>query len=198
MKQRQIMNKKDLAKFIIAFLGIKEDIYIVNELIEDLVEIDSPVAFKAYIKEKFNYEKYKYLKDYAKFTAIKNDFIKESKPKLTAEQDLKVRSYSEKLFSRVTTVFDEIDYRTKIGMDIQDKRISRWIYQEFGEDEKALQILNKIGKREQILEMLRRDRQGLEDKIKNIVHNLTMAKTYPQLENKSNDKNVLAMLANKA
>lgn len=189
------MNSTDLVEYFIEIFGIETNSkLIVQDIGNDLLEVQDVAGFREYARKRIDYDKYRFLKPYQKFTSMKNDFLKENKPKLNHEQDFKVRSYSEKLFSRVTTVFDEIDYRTKIGVDIRDKRVNFWIFQEFGEDEKALNVLNKLGTREVILDKLRKDRSGLEDDIKKIVYSLTLKKIYPQLENKKKEINVLEQL----
>lgn len=189
------MNINDVVKNIGQILNIDtNNALTMMDILEDLKEIEDVPSFRLFIKERFSYERFRYMTGLQKFIALKNEFKKENRPTLNASEDLKVRVYSESLYKRVTTIFDEIDYRTQIGLDIKDAKISKLLYLEFGKDEKALKVLNKIGKREDILKMLRTDRNGLLEEIKNIIYGFTLVKNYPKMLNKSEDANVLKLL----
>lgn len=191
------MNINDVIKNIGQILNIDTTNELtMMDILEDLKEIDNVPKFRLFIKERFSYERFRYMTGLQKFIALKNEFKKENRPKLGASEDLKVRTYSESLFKRVTTIFDEIDYRTQIGIDIRDKKINKFLHLEFGEDKKALKVLEKVGNREDILRMVRNDRNGLLEKIKSIIYGFTMIKVYPELLDKKDniDKNVLKLI----
>lgn len=182
------MKKNDVIKYLRDLFNFTVDNELtMNDIMQEISNLNDFNSFIQFSKERLKYSKYEYLNGYQKFVSIANDYRKENKPKLNADEDYKVRLYSEKLYSRVNYVFEEIDYRTKIGMDINDKRINMFLYNEFGEDQKALEVLNKIGNRSEILNKLRSDRNGLLDHIKRIVYSLSLKSKYPQIENK--DKN---------
>ena len=148
------MNINDVVKNLGQILNIDvNNTLTMMDILEDLKEIEDIPSFRLFVKERFSYERFRYMTGLQKFIALKNEFKKKNKLKLNAIEDLKVRTYGESLFKRVTTIFDEIDYRTQIGLDIQDSKISKLLYLEFGEDEKALKVLNKLGKRADILKI---------------------------------------------
>ena len=199
------MNPSDVVKYIGQLLNIDTSNPIVmQDIMEDLKEVQDLNAFRIFIKEKFNYERFKYLTGFQKFVALKTEFMKENKPKLTADQMLKVSSTAEDIFQLTTSIFDEIDFRVKAGMDIEDPKIKTYLYLSFEKIEeskrkKYLRVLKKIGDKQDILNFMRRDRQGLLEEIKNIIHGFTLVKAYPNLavENKSQDKLMIEILKGK-
>lgn len=190
------MTANDIVKYLGEILNINaNNQLVVQDILSDLNKINDLPKFRLFIKERFNYDRFKYLTGYQKFIALVNEYNKENIC-LNELEDYKVRSYADTLFSRVTTIFDEIDYRVKIGMDINDKKISKLLYLEFGQDDKALLVLNKIGRRQDILDLMLRDREGLKSKIKGITVRLSLEKKYPHLaiEKKSSEQLVLERL----
>jgi len=181
------MQTKHLANFICGLLQIQTDNpYTINSMLDKLEVIEDPESFRKYLESRFNYERYTYIAGgFGKFVAIYNDFMKANKPRLNADEQFKANTYAEKIYARVDYIWNEIDYRTKIGMDIHDKKINLWIFNEFGEDQKALQVLQKIGDRQEILNLYRKSKPDLLEKIEKIVSSLVLHNKYPQLKMKS-------------
>lgn len=198
MSANLVINENTLAKHFsqILNIGIDDDLTM-QDMIDDLKSIENLAEFRAFVKTRFNYERFRYLTGYQKFVALVNEFKRENKPKLDTDNDYKVRKTSETLFRKVSSIFDEIDYLVQTGYDIQSKKVSLVLFRAFGaEDEKSkktLEVLEKIGKRQDILNLLKRDRKGLEEKIKEIVYDLTLMKQYPEMAIENKNKRSLKL-----
>jgi hypothetical protein len=177
------MNSSQLAKFIVSFFAIKEDIYIINEIIEDLEDIKDLQDFKDFIKTKFNYEKYRFLNGFGRFTAMRNDYLKDNEPKLSDEQYQMAYSYSEKLFSRTTSCFDEVDFLVQTGNDLTSQKVKAVIFNFFNGREKDIKVLKQIGDKKKLLTYIQTNRKSLEDKIMEVVVRLSLLKSYPNIGN---------------
>lgn len=194
--------KQITASDVIKYLGTVLNIdtnssLIVLDITEDLSEVNNLVGFKKFIKEKFMEEKYKYFNGYQKFLVLLKDYKKNEKVTLDSLEDFKVRSYTDKLLSRVTDLFFAIQHVVRAGDDIRSNKISRALYLEFGEDKKALKVLEAIGNREDILKALDHGVEFLRNKIMTEVYRLTITKKISvlQLSSKQNtDKKVLEMI----
>ena len=167
-----------------------------DDIIEDLKSIHHLNLFRVYIKENFIKEKYKYLTGYQKFIALCNDFKKEHNPKLDIKQKEKVENYSESLYKKTVDVFDWINWEVQTGCDIYDKKISIKLFKVFGEEPKDIEVLERIGRRSQLLNLCNHNKVMLRDMIYKNVEHLTLVKLYPQLENKSDDKKMIERLKN--
>ena len=86
----------------------------------------------------------------------------------------KVYSYADRLFSKTTSVFDEIDYQVSIGKDLHSDTMTRFIYANF--DDKDRQVLKLIGDRNRLLFMIRGMREALREQIKENVEKLSLEK----------------------
>jgi hypothetical protein len=93
---------------------------------------------------------------------------------LTTEEIPKVQTYSDKLFSKTTSVFDEIDYQVSIGKDINSTQMTNFIYANFDDKERA--VLKQIGDRNRLLFMIRGMREALREQINKIVEDLSLEK----------------------
>ncbi len=89
-------------------------------------------------------------------------------------ESMKVYSYADKLFSKTTSVFDEIDYQVSIGNDLNSDTMTRFIYANF--DDKDRQVLKLIGDRNRLLFMIRGMREALREQIKLNVEKLSLEK----------------------
>lgn len=92
--------------------------------------------------------------------------------KLDEIEHKRVYTYADKLFSKVTSVFDEIDYQVGIGQDIDSKQMTNFIYANL--DEKDRKVLRLIGDRHRLLFMIRNARTTLQEQIMQKVEDLSV------------------------
>lgn len=102
------------------------------------------------------------------------DGYKKNILKLDDKESIKVQTYSDKLFSKTTSVFDEIDYQVSIGKDINSTQMTNFIYANFDDKERA--VLKQIGDRNRLLFMIRGTREALREQINKIVEDLSLEK----------------------
>ena len=186
----------DVVKYLRDVLNMDiSNALVMEDIVEDLKSIHDLAEFRIYIKENFTESQYQYLTGYQKFLALTKDFKRENKPKLTADQRLNADKYSEKLFSKVTDVFDEINWMIQVGKDIYSKEANLIVFNAFGNEPKDLQVLEQIGKRAELCRLCSSNKEVLRTKINEAVCKLTLLKHYPQLAYKNKDQQVMAKLA---
>lgn len=188
----------DFVKYLSQILNIDlSDKLTALDMLEDLKEIQDLGEFRIFIKSSFNYERFKFLTGYQKFLALKNEFIKNNKPKLDEVSQEKANSFAYKLYKKTINVFDEVNFLIQEGNDIRSKTISNCIGLSFMDQPKEIQVLELVGKREELLRLCNTDKTRLENKIFEVVERLALIKKYPQLENKNEDKKCLENLTKK-
>lgn len=187
----------DVVKYIAGILNIdlSNNALLLEDMIEDIKSINDLAAFRVFIKEKFNYERFRYLTGYQKFIALVNEFKKENKLELSEEMQIKALTYSEDLFKRVTTICDEVNFELQIkGKKIEDLDLFA-TFKRNGLENHHIKVISSIGSKETIFAMAIYSKIELELKIASIVHKKAMIKSYPQLANKkSSDMKVLERL----
>jgi len=109
----------------------------------------------------------------------------------------RVYSYADKLFSKTTSVFDEIDYQVSIGKDLNSDTMTRFIYANF--DDKDRQVLKLIGDRNRLLFMIRGMREALREQIKQNVEKLSLEKkksvlAIPMAQRSDNENRMLSLM----
>jgi len=183
------MTPQDIIKYLGNILNINiQDKLTLEDMLSDLSSIHDLALFREFIKARFNYEKYQYLTGYQKFLALKNDFKKEFSPRLDEKLSGQVENFSNTLYKKTCDIFDEVNFQIQNGKQIEHFKM------EASFNEKELKVLNKIGNKIVLLNLVNRSKLELEIKIKKIVSDLTLQKIYPQLANKSNDKLLLEKL----
>ena len=189
----------DVVKYIAGILNIdlSNNALLLEDMIEDIKSINDLAAFRVFIKEKFNYERFRYLTGYQKFIALVNEFKKENKLELSEEMQNKALTYSEDLFKRVTTICDEVNFELQTkGKKIDDLDLFA-TFKINGLENHHIGVLRHLGAKETIFAMAIHSKMELELKIASIVHKKAMIKSYPQLANKkSEDMKVLERLKN--
>ena len=170
----------------------------VMDIIDDLSSIQDLAAFRIFVKEKFNYERFRYLTGYQKFLALVNEYKKEN-IKLDDEQLKKCNSFASKLYWKTISVFDEVNFMIQEGNDIRSKKVSNYIGLAYVKQPKEIEVLDKIGKREELLRLSVCNKPLLEQKIDEAVKELTLIKHYPQLAPKKDEIaiNLIQNLANR-
>lgn len=188
------MQDKEILNILIGIFKI-ENPYIINDLANDLEMIENKDNLIPFIKERISYERFKFLSSMEKLTAMINEFKKDNKPKLNEQQEQIAYSYSDKLFSRTTSCFDEVDYLVQIGNDLDSKKVKAVIYQYFNGRDKDIQVLKMIGDKAKLLKYIQTNRKELQDKIIDTVLRLTLLKVYPSITHSKNEaKNTIKML----
>ena len=194
------MNKQitanDVVKYIAGILNIDltNNALLLEDMIEDIKSVNDLALFRTFIKEKFNYERFRYLTGYQKFIALVNEFKKENKLELSEEMQIKALTYSEDLFKRVTEICDEINFE----LQTKGKKIDNLnLFETFkinGLENHHIGVISSIGSKETIFTMSVYGKEDLRARIESIVNKKALEKQYPQLQNKSEDKKVLERL----
>ncbi|TLP41055.1 hypothetical protein [Arcobacter arenosus] len=189
------ITSNDIIKYVSRVLNVDiTNSLVMQDMIEDLTSIHDLGLFRFFIKENFNESKYQYLTGYQKFLALVKDFKKQNAPRLNSQQKSKVEDYSERLFKKTVDVFDWVNWEIQIGKDLYCKEISKRLFDEFGNEPKDLKVLEMIGKRPELVRLVRYHKEVLREKIQKIVFKLTLEKEYPQLTHKSKEQLVLERL----
>jgi len=110
----------------------------------------------------------------------------------------KVYTYADKLFSKTTSVFDEIDYQVSIGQDINSKQMTNFIYANLDDNDRK--VLKLIGDRHRLLFMIRHSRGELQEQISKTVSDLSTERKKAVLgvsmAQKSDNENRMLRLVN--
>ena len=194
------MNKQitasDVVKYIAGILNIdlSNNALLLEDMIEDIKSVNDLALFRTFIKEKFNYERFRYLTGYQKFITLVNEFKKENKLELSKEMKIKALTYSEDLFKRVTEICDEINFELQTkGKKIDDLNLFE-TFKINGLENHHIGVLKLLGSKETIFAMSVYGKADLIARIESIVNKKALEKQYPQLQNKSEDKKVLERL----
>jgi hypothetical protein len=165
-----------MINYITVALNIKNDNYfIISDIFEELEKIKDLSNFKEFIKNEVKNPTYsKYSNGFQKFLKICEVYQPSLKIELDEKESIKVQTYSDKLFSKTTSVFDEIDYQVSIGKDINSTQMTNFIYANFDDKERA--VLKQIGDRNRLLFMIRGMREALREQINKIVEDLSLEK----------------------
>lgn len=194
------MNKQitanDVVKYIAGILNIdlSNNALLLEDMIEDIKSVNDLALFRTFIKEKFNYERFRYLTGYQKFIALVNEFKKENKLELSQEMQINALTYSEDLFKRVTTICDEINFELQTkGKKIDDLNLFE-TFKINGLENHHIGVLKAIGAKETIFAMSVYGKEDLRARIESIVNKKALEKQYPQLAIKNDGAKVLERL----
>ena len=194
------MNKQitanDVVKYIAGILNIdlSNNALLLEDMIEDIKSVKDLALFRTFIKEKFNYERFRYLTGYQKFIALVNEFKKENKLELSQEMQIKALTYSEDLFKRVTEICDEVNFELQTkGKKIEDLNLFE-TFKINGLENHHIGVLKHIGSKETIFTMSVYGKADLMARIESIVNKKALEKQYPQLAIKNDGAKVLERL----
>lgn len=170
---------------------------ILTDMIDDLKEIHDLAKFRLFVKERFNYERFNYLTGYQKFIKLVQEFKKENKPRLSIAGQDKAYSYSQKLFSKVTTILDEVNFTLQEeGKTIDDLDLEKTLTTNGLKDHHII-ILRGVGDKKKLFHLSVYGKEELRLKIESIVNQKTLEKEYPQLvKPKSAEALVLGRIKN--
>lgn len=194
------MNKQitanDVVKYIAGILNIdlSNNALLLEDMIRDIKSVNDLALFRTFIKEKFNYERFRYLTGYQKFIALVNEFKKENKLQLSEEMQIKALTYSEDLFKRVTNLLDEVNFELQEKRkDIKELNLKKTFLKN-GFKEHDIKVLRVVGDKNKLMHLSVYGKEDLRARIESIVNKKALEKQYPQLQNKSEDKKVLERL----
>ena len=198
MSHNPFLLETNLAKYFAQLLNISvDDDLSMMDMVEELNSIENLSDFRIFVKEKFNYERFRYLTGYQKFIALVNEYKKENGPKLDEVTQNKVTNTALRVYWKTIGVFDEVNFMIQEGNDIRSKKVSDFIGKAFMKkkndtfvvDFKSVQVLENIGKREELLRLCNSNKPLLEEKIYNAVNKLALEKAYPHLAIENKKKN---------
>ena len=190
MSANPFLLETNIAKYFAQLLNISlDDDLSMMDMVEELNSIENLADFRIFVKEKFNYERFRYLTGYQKFIALVNEYKKDNAPKLDEVTQNKVDAFAPKLYKQTCDCFDDVYFMIQAGNDIRSKKVSDFIGKSFLKkengtfviDEKSVRVLEMIGKRERLLELCKNNKKELEERIYNAVHKLALESKYPQL-----------------
>lgn len=192
------MNHQQILEYLCELLNINlKNKLVSDDILDDLKKMSQEYNlndFRLFIKDKINYERFKYLTGYQKFIAMANEFKKENKLELSEEMQIKALTYSEDLFKRVTTICDEVNFELQTkGKKIDDLDLFA-TFKINGLENHHIKVISSLGSKETIFAMAIYGKEDLRARIESIVNKKALIKMYPQLQNKNPDKKVLEML----
>ena len=187
------MENKNIVNYLIALFKI-DNPYLINDLIEDVDNLENKELLIPFIKEKMNYEKFKFLNSFEKLTSIINEFRKDHKLKLSDDMEDKALSYSDNLYKRVTTILDEVNFVLQAkGKKIEDLKLNE-TFKKNGLENHHISVLNSVGDKKKLMSLCLYSKEELRLRIEDIVNKKALAKQYPQLVAKSDDKKLIERL----
>lgn len=187
------MQNKDIVNYLIALFKI-DNPYLINDLIEDIEALNNKENLIPFIKERMNYQNFKFLNSFEKLTTLISEFKKENKPTLDELSSQRVYTYSQSLVKKLTDISFEIDYQAKIkGIDLKSVNISKTY--ENNLSDKDIEICKLIGYR-LIYSLAISNIPKLEELIESNVNKKALEKQYPQLVDKKEKIAVLERLRN--
>lgn len=194
------MNHQEILEYLCELLNINlKNKLVSDDILEDLIKMSNEYNlndFRLFIKEKINYERFRYLTGYQKFIAMANEFKKENKLELSEEMQTKALSYSDELFSKVTTILDYVNFELQTkGKSVDDLDLFETLKKN-GLENHHISVLNAVGSKKEIFTLSVYGKEELKQKIASIVHKKAMIKQYPQLAPKKEKIEVLERLKN--
>ena len=194
------MNHQEILEYLCELLNINlKNKLVSDDILEDLIKMSKEYNlndFRLFIKEKINYERFRYLTGYQKFIAMANEFKKENKLELSEEMQIKALTYSDELFCKVTTILDYVNFELQTkGKSIDDLDLFETLKKN-GLENHHISVLNAVGSKKEIFTLSVYGKDELKLKIASIVHKKALEKQYPQLVIKKEKIEVLERLKN--
>lgn len=172
-------NKNDITEYIASILNIDiSNKLIVIDMMEDLKEIQDLAGFRTFAKERLNHERFRYLTGYQKFISLVNEWKKENKPKLDDEAQDKADSYSEKLFSKITSIANELHFEMQTrGIKLDSIDMEQTLLKN-GLKDHHISVLRAVGDKKKLFHLCVYGKQELRARIESIVNKKTIAKVF--------------------
>lgn len=184
MNQNMFLSQSKLALHFAQILNISiDDEITILDMESELSTIDDLIELRKFIKEKFNYERFRYLTGYQKFLALVKEFREENKPKLDFETEQKVYNYTTRLLSKLTSFGFELSFLVNSkGWDLNTINLPK-TYEKILND-KDMEVCKIIGFRA-IYNLTNSNIPKLENEIERIVSQKALYVKYPQLANQN-------------
>lgn len=115
MKQGREMQDKELVNYLLATLNIKENVYVVDDIYEELESINDLNTFKSYCKAQSVKEEYQYLTGFQKFLKIAHSFKEEKEDQLKLVVLDGVEEKVNKLINKCRMAYNAIDEKMPEG-----------------------------------------------------------------------------------
>lgn len=188
---KQILRLENVSIYFINLLNISiDDEVTMLDMLDELENIENLNSFRSFVKKRFNYKRFYFLTGYQKFISLANEFRKENKLKLDDEIQEKVDNYSNNLFSKITSVFEQINFKLQaLGKKIDDFNYLETLTRN-GFVSKDMEILEIIGDKKRIFHLALHSKQELKERIQRIVNKKTLIKVYPQLAISKNSRGI--------
>ena len=186
----------DVIKYLCKILNIDmTDKLFMMDMLEDLKTISDLGAFRTFVKERFSYERFRYLTGDQKFIKLVQEYKKENEPKLSGDKLIKVDNYSSKLFSKITTIMDELNFLFQTtGKTINELDLEKTLTAN-GLENHHISILSAVGDKRKLFHLSVHAKEELRASIQSIVNRRTLEKEYPQLVKPvGDDAKILARL----
>lgn len=180
------ISANDVVKYLGTTLNIDmTDKLIVLDMLDDLKTIEDLASFRIFIKERFNYERFRYLTGYQKFISLVNEFKKENAPILDEAVRIKADNYKADLFSRLTFIVDEINFELQIkSKKVEDLDLTATLSKN-GLTSYDLGVIAQLGSKNEVFKLCIYGKEELSRRIESIVNKRALAKYTPQIENKN-------------
>lgn len=185
----------DVVKYLCKILNVDmTDKLFMMDMLEDLETIESLPSFRIFVKERFSYERYKFLTGDQKFIKLVQDYKKENIPVLDEVMMIKSNKYSSNLFSKLTTLMDEVNFELQIkARKIEDLNLVETLTKN-GFEKHHIAIINQLGSKSEVFKLCIYGKEALRARIESIVNKKALVQQHPQLQKKSEDVKVLEML----
>lgn len=182
MIENMFLNQSKLALHFAQILNISiDDELSMMDMEDELSTIGDLVGFRKYVKEKFNYERFRYLTGYQKFLALVKEFREENKSKLDFETEQKVYNYTTRLLSKLTSFSFELSFLVNSkGWDLNTIDLPK-TYAKVLSD-KDMEVCRIIGFRA-IYKLANYNIPKLEAELEKAITQKALYAKYPQLAN---------------
>jgi len=192
--------QNEMVEYITTLLNINSgNSFVITDMIEELTKLKDLSTFKEFMKDEIKKPTYtNYSNGFQKFLKICEAYQSTNAVTLDDAELRKVYTYADKLFSKTTSVFDEINYQVSIGQDINSKQMTNFIYANLDDNDRK--VLKLIGDRHRLLFMIRHTRTALQEQINKTVSDLSTERKKAVLgvsmAQKSDNENRMLRLVN--
>ena len=194
MSIKQSITANDVLKYLcnkVLNIDMSDKLFMMD-MLEDLSAIENLASFRIFVKERFSYERFRYLTGDQKFIKLVQEYKKENAPKLSEDRLLKANNYSSKLFSMITTIMDDLHFTFQTtGKSIEDVDLEKTL-EANGFEKHHISILNGVGSKKKLFHLSVYQKEELRASIESIVKRKSLEKEHPQLAKpKSQDMKTL-------
>jgi hypothetical protein len=199
-KMEYFKQQNEMVEYITTLLNINSgNSFVITDMIEELTKLKDLSTFKEFMKDEIKKPTYtNYSNGFQKFLKICEAYQSTNAVTLDDAELRKVYTYADKLFSKTTSVFDEINYQVSIGQDINSKQMTNFIYANLDDNDRK--VLKLIGDRHRLLFMIRHSRGELQEQISKTVSDLSTERKKAVLgvsmAQKSDNENRMLILVN--